>query len=105
MIIDMLEGNITQQELLNGYNASITYIKLPSYIDGLVFNYSGINNILINDNMSYYKKRRTILHELAHIELNQLEQADNDLLAFKCANYEDDADNYLQSIKEKINGE
>ncbi len=105
MIISMLEGHITQQELLNEYNASITYIKLPSYIDGLVFNYSGINNILINDNLSYYKKRKTILHELAHIELNQLEQADNDLFAFKYASYEDEADRYLKMIKDTLKKE
>jgi len=45
-------------------------------------------------------KRKTILHELAHIELNQLEQANNDLFAFKINKYEDEADRYVKFLLE-----
>ena len=102
-IYNLLKKEITQQELLNYYNANISYIHLPDNIDGCVFNYKGIFNIFINEDLSYYLKRKTILHELAHIELNQLEQLDNDLFAFKVNEYEDDADRYIKFILNNIN--
>ncbi len=101
-IYNLLNKNITQQELLNYYNATIVYDYLPENINGLVFNYNNISTIVINKNLSYYKKRKTILHELAHIELNQLNQIDKDLFAFKVNNYEDDANLYIKKIMEDI---
>jgi Zn-dependent peptidase ImmA (M78 family) len=98
MIKELLEGSITQEELLFNYNASIIYSKLPIYIRGFVFNYKGINNIVINRNLSYYKKKKTLLHELAHIELNQLCQLDKDLFAFYIDKYEDEANEYIKEI-------
>lgn len=97
-IYSLLKGNITQQELLNYYNATITYDDLPLAIDGCVFSYENIYNIMINKNLSYYKRKKTILHELAHIELNQLKQIDKELFAFKVNKYEDEADEYLKII-------
>lgn len=102
-IIDLLKKEITQQELLNYYNATITYVGLPNKVDGCVFQYKNIYNIFIDKNLSYYKKKRTILHELAHIELNQLNQVDRDLLAFYIDKYEDEADNYIKFLLEQIN--
>lgn len=102
MIERLLRGEITQKEALTELNANITYIWLPKYINGFVKQYKGINNIFINKELSYYKKRNTILHELAHIELGQLEQIDNDLFAFKVNDYEDEADKYIKFIKENI---
>lgn len=101
-IYNLLKREITQQELLNYYNATIVYDILPNNINGLVFNYENINTIIINQNLSYYMKRKTILHELAHIELNQLNQIDNDLLALKVDKYEDEADEYIKSILNNI---
>ena len=101
-IYNLLNKDITQQELLNYYNATIVYDKLSKSINGLVFNYEGINTIMINENLSYYKKKKTILHELAHIELNQLNQIDNDLFEFKIDKYEDDADLYIKMLLDKI---
>lgn len=105
-IKELLEGVITQNELLNYYNATIIYEILPEKIDGFVFNYDGINFIMIEKNLSYYKKRKTILHELAHIELNQLNQIDKDMAYLKIDKYEDEADRYinfiLTVIKEKF---
>ena len=99
-IIDLLKKNISQQELLNYYNATITYLDLPDKINGFVYQYDGIFNIFIDKNLSYYKKKKTILHELAHIELNQLEQSNKDLFKFFVNQYEDEADKYLKFIIE-----
>lgn len=101
MIKKLINGSITQNEVLGYYNTNITYKELPKGIDGFVFNYRGINNVFINSNLSNYRKKKVILHELAHIELDQLEQNDNDLFAFKISNYEDEADKYINQIINK----
>jgi len=54
--------------------------------------------------LSYYMRKKTILHELAHIELNHLQQVDNDLLAFKVNQYEDEADRYVKFLLDNIGG-
>ena len=69
-------------------------------INGFVFNYDGLNFIIINKNLSYYKRKKTLLHELAHIELNQLCQKDKDLFAFHIQQYEDEADKYIKFLLE-----
>lgn len=98
MLKELLTGVIGQNEVLNHYNANITYIKLPKGIYGFVFNYKGINNIVIASHLSYYLKKKVIIHELAHIELNQLNQADSDLFAFYIDKYEDEANDYLKQL-------
>ena len=102
-ILNLLSGEITQKELLNYYNATIIYEELPLQINGLVFDYDDVNFIIINKNLSYYKRKKTILHELAHIELNQLNQSDRDLFSFKIDNYEDAADVYIKFLLDNIN--
>lgn len=97
-IKSLLKNEITQEELLNYYNATITYEDLPEGINGFLFSYKNIYNIFINKALSYYMKKKTILHELAHIELNQLNQIDRDMFEFKINKYEDEADIYLKSI-------
>ncbi len=104
-IINLLKKETTQQELLNYYNACITLIKLPHGINGFVFSYENIYNIFINKELSYYKRKKTILHELAHIELNQLRQSNADMFAFYIEKYEDEAEKYLSLITETINKE
>lgn len=99
-ILSLLNGEITQKDLLNYYNVTITYEKLPKNVNGYVFNYKGIYNIMVNKNLSYYKKKKTILHELAHIELNQLCQYDKDLFALNADKYEDEADRYIKFLLE-----
>lgn len=101
-LYNLLNKEITQQELLNYYNATIIYESLPPGINGVVISHRGINAITIDTNLSYYKKRKTIIHELAHIELNQLNQIDNDLFAFKRDKYEDEADRYVKFLLENI---
>ena len=100
MIKELLNGSISQKELLNYYNANITYKELPKGIYGFVFNYKGIYNIIINIRLSSYKKKKTIIHELAHIELNQLCQKGKDLFAFHIKEYEDKADKYIELLKD-----
>lgn len=95
---NLLNKVITQQDLLNYYNTTIVYDKLPMGINGLVFNHKGINTIIINRDLSYYKKKKTVLHELAHIELNQLNQSNKDLFAFYVNKYEDEADKYIKFL-------
>lgn len=97
-IKNLIKGEILQNDLLNYYNASIIYEKLPHRVNGFVFNYDGVNFIIINNNISFYKKKKTILHELAHIELNQLNQADSDLFAFNIDKYEDEANEYINIL-------
>lgn len=97
-IKNLLLGEINQQDLLNYYNVTLFYAELPNSVNGFVFNYDGINFIIINKYLSYYKRKKTLLHELAHIELNQLCQADKDLLAFHIDQYEDEADRYIKFL-------
>ncbi len=100
---NLILGNITQDELLNYYNATIEYVAFPfCNIRGLVDHYHGYYFIYINKNLSYYKKKKTILHELAHIELNQLCQKDKDLFAFYIDKYEDEAYEYLKNITKEV---
>ena len=72
-LYNILLGEITQQDLLNYYNASITYIWLPKHINGCVFSYKDIYNIYINKNLSRSKVKETILHELAHMKMKQID--------------------------------
>ena len=98
MINQLLRGVIGQNEILNYYNATIINKNLPSEVNGFVFYYRDVYCIIINKNLSYYKRKKTILHELAHIELNQLCQIDKDLFAFHIREYEDEADRYIKFL-------
>jgi len=102
-LYNLLLGEITQKELLNYYNATIIYEDLPLSINGYVFNYDDVNFITINKHLSYYKRKKTLLHELAHIELCQLNQLDDDLFSFKIDKYEDEADGYIKFLLDEIN--
>ena len=101
-IINLLLNEINQQDLLNYYNSTIIYDNLPKKINGLVFLYDSIHFIIINKNLSANQKKRTILHELAHIELNQLYQIDNDMFEFYVDKYEDEATRYLKFIEDGL---
>jgi len=101
-IKSLLQGEISQDEILNYYNASLIYEELPRGIYGFVFNYENINFIIIDKHISYYKRRKTLIHELAHIELNQLCQANKDLFEFFVGGYEDEADEYVCKVKDEL---
>lgn len=105
MLKDLLNGYITQKDILIYYNANITCKKLPKGINGFIFGYMGLYNIIINKNLPQSKKKKTFIHEIAHLELNQLCQKDKDLFAFHIEEYEDEADRYIKLIMDSINNE
>lgn len=104
-IYNLLKGEINQSELLNYYNATINYVKLPYGINGCVFGYKGFFVIFIDRFLSSKKKENTLLHELTHIELSQLEQYDKDLFESKIDKYEDEADKYIKNILNELQEE
>lgn len=96
MLIQLINGDISQSDILSYYDANVCYKSLPRFIYGFVFNYRGINNIIINKNLSYYRKKKTLIHELAHLELNHLNQRRTTLFAFSIQDCEDEADRYIK---------
>lgn len=99
MLISLLNGEISQEEYLNYNNTKITKIALPRRIYGFIFKYKDNIMIVINKNISYYKQKKTILHELAHLELNHLDNKKR-LLEFKIEGIEDEADKYVKFLIE-----
>lgn len=97
MLINLLNGEITQEEYLINNNARIIYKKLPQKIYGFVNCYRDINIIVINWNISKEKKKKTILHEFAHLELHHLDKKKY-LFAFSIENIEDEADKYIDFL-------
>ncbi len=101
-IKNLLLEVITDKELLNYYNATVIYEDTPTSVRGCVFNHDGVYFIIINKNLSYYKRKKTLLHELSHIELSQLCQKEKDLFAFHIDKYEDEANKYLKDLEKEI---
>ena len=101
MIKLLLDNVITKQDLLNEYNANVTYILLPKRINGFAFDYKNINNIYINNSLSIIKKKQNILRELAHVELCHLDKQYCYLPAFSLKDIEDEADEYISKIKKE----
>lgn len=97
MLISLLNNEITEYDFLNEYNANLMYKKLPKKIYGFVLKYRNIFFVVINYNLSKEKKKKTILHEFAHIELCHLYKI-KELLEFSIENAEDEADEYIKSI-------
>jgi len=100
-IEDMLNKTISMDELLHNYNANVSYKRLPKQIDGFIFSYKGIYNIYISLNKSLNNKKKVLLHELAHIELNHLTNINKDIYAFKIKDIEDEADEYIEKIRKE----
>ena len=71
---------------------------MPKSVRGFVYNYDNVYFVTINKNLSCNRVKDTILHELAHIELNQLCQANKDLFAFYIDKYEDEANKYIKFL-------
>lgn len=99
MLKELIMGTISQDEILNNYNATIFYKVLPKEVYGYVFYYKNIYCIVINKYITQFKKKNTLIHELAHIELNHLCQC-NDLFEFYIESYEDEANIYVKSLLE-----
>lgn len=101
MLKALLCGEISQSDYLIHNDVTLLYQELPKKIYGFIFNYKGINIITINTNISNQKKKMTILHEFAHLELSHLYNKKR-LLEFKIENIEDEADEYIESILEEL---
>lgn len=99
MLINLLNEEIEEKEYLILNNAKIIYKKLPKKIYGFIHRYRDINLIIINWNISKEKKKKTILHELAHLELHHLDR-NQELFAFSIENIEDEADKYIKFLLE-----
>ena len=97
MLVSLLNNEISEQDYLIDNNAKIIYKKLPKRIYGFVFWYRNICLIVINWNISKEKKKKTLLHEFAHIELSHLDKQ-KQLLEFSIENIEDEADRYIKFI-------
>ena len=79
------------------------YIKnYQKKIYGFIHRYRNINLIVINWNISKEKKQKTILHELAHLELHHVDKTE-ELFAFSIEDVEDEADRYIKYLLENIN--
>lgn len=98
MFLSVLQGDITQEEYLHYHNIELRFERLPKYVYGFIYKYKDKILIAINKSLSDKKKKKTILHELAHFELKHL---DNFILEFKIENLEDEADRYVESLLDK----
>lgn len=99
MLISLLRGEISQDEYMNYNNVKIVKIDLPKRIYGFIFNYRNINLIIINKYISKAKYDETLLHELAHLELNHMDKV---CLDFKIEGIEDEADRYIEYLLNTI---
>lgn len=95
MLLSLLQGEITQEEYLHYNDMELRFERLPKYVYGLIYKYKDKILIAINKSLSEEKKKKTILHELAHFELKHL---DSFLLEFKIENLEDEADRYIDFL-------
>ncbi len=95
MFISVLQGEMTQDEYLYYHNIEMRFVRLPRYVYGFIYKYKEQILIAINQSLSDEKKKRTILHEIAHFELKHL---DEELLEFKIDGLEDEADRYIDFI-------
>lgn len=101
MLFRLLNNEITEEEYLHENNINVVYKKMPKKVYGFIHRYRDINIIIINWNLSKTKKKKTLLHEFAHLELNHLDK-DNPLFAFYIENAEDEADTYLEFIENYV---
>lgn len=97
MLTCLLNNEIDEQQYLIEHNAKVIYKKLPKKVYGFVFKYRNINLVVINWNISKDKKKLTLLHEFAHIELSHLNKCEQ-LLEFSIENAEDESDEYIKFI-------
>lgn len=95
MLFSFLNGDISQEEYLRQNNVTLWFKRMPGYIYGFIFKYQDKILITINDQISEKKKRFTLLHELAHLELKHTEC---NFLEFKLKDIEDEADNYTKYL-------
>lgn len=102
MLLSLLNEDINERDYLYLNNIVLLYKDLPQKIYGFIFQYKDKNIITINRRISEEKKKKTIIHEFAHLELNHLNKR-KELLEFKIENMEDEADRYMKFLIENAN--
>lgn len=99
MLLALLDGQISQEEYLYLNNIDLEFVDIPKYIYGFICKHKENFLIAINKNLSDEKKKKTILHELAHFELNHCEK---DFIKYKIEDIEDEADRYMNFLLEYL---
>ena len=97
MLKTLLSGEMAQEDYFNYNNVTLLYLPLPKKIYGFIFCYKCRNIITINKYISDYNKKRTIIHELAHLELSHLDNKKR-LFELKIQDLEDEADEYIEFL-------
>ena len=95
-IKNLINNETSQEEYLNYNNATVVFKRLPHEIGGLITRKNDINIIIINDNLDDTNKKRALLHELCHLELNHTYKykiVDNNYYI-----YENEVDNYIKNL-------
>lgn len=98
VLLALLEGEIDQNEYMYLNNIELRYVSLPSYIYGLIYKHKDVFLVAINKSLSETKKKKTILHELAHFELKHW---DKEVFEYKIEGLEDEADRYVDFLLNK----
>lgn len=58
MLLELLNGNISQEEYFRMNDVKLILKKLPKKVYGCVFNYKNYNYIVINENSSITKQKK-----------------------------------------------
>ena len=95
-IKDLINNDVTQDELLNYNNATLLFKKLPIEINGLIVRKNDINIIIINDNLGEEARKKAFLHELSHLELNHTYKYN--VIDNNVEKYEHEVDLYLNKF-------
>ena len=95
VLLALLEGEMNQDEYLYLNDIELRYVRLPRYVYGFIYKYKDVFLIAINKSLSETKKKKTILHELAHFELKHY---DKEVFEFKIEDLEDEADKYVNFL-------
>ena len=101
MLKSLLLNEMSQNDYLSINEITLFYMKLPKKIYGFIFKYKNKNIIEINEYLSNQKKKITMLHEFAHLELSHLDNKKR-LIEFKIENVEDEADKYIKFILKNL---
>ena len=93
----LLSGEISQEDYFYLNNVTLLFLPLPRKVYGFIFHYKSRNIITVNKYISDYNKKKTIIHELAHLELSHLNRK-KQLFELKIQDLEDEADKYVEYL-------
>lgn len=93
---DLLNNNISQDDYLSYRNSTLLFKKMPIEINGLIIRKNDINVIIINDYLSNSNKKKVLLHEMAHLELDHTYKYN--ILSNQSDIYENEVSNYINNL-------